>query len=86
MAFVLAARHTLRRNAVPIAVSLSATGLMLSRQPRMRLDSLPAASQPTVSQRMEYSTENQPKDFLDPWTIKQLSGGSLAGEITLFSC
>lgn len=76
MSTVRLCRGVLRRSAVPLGLSLSTGIFLVSRQKPMLLEAMPSrSSSPVTSRAIEESTE-----WLDPEVIRQLSGGSLAGE------
>lgn len=80
MATIAVCRGALRRNAVPLGLTLSTGVFLFSRQPPTRLDALPlptsrSSPAPAASRAVEDSRE-----WLNPELIRQLSGGSLAGQ------
>lgn len=72
-------RAALRRNALPLGVGLTSGFVLLHRQQPMRLDAI--AANPSANHRQFSVSSSQRKDRLNPEVIKQLSGGSLAGEM-----
>lgn len=78
MATIALCRGALRRHAMPLTLSLSTGAFLVCRQRPMRLDAMPATSRspsPTSSRVV-----NESDDWLNPQVIKELAGGSLAGE------
>lgn len=71
-------RGGLRRHALPLTLSMSAGLFLASRQKPIRLDAMPAASRSSSPVVDRAAAESE--DWLNPDVIKQLSGGSLAGE------
>lgn len=71
--------HTLRRTAFPISLGLGTSGLIaLHTHKPLRFDSVTTTTS-TQTRTLSSGREPKRKDFLDPDTVKQLSGGSLAG-------
>ncbi|KAK3692696.1 hypothetical protein B0T22DRAFT_22673 [Podospora appendiculata] len=82
MASLMVCRAALRRNAVPLSLSLgfvTGGGLLMARQRPLHLDTFPPLS---TSTRPVSNGPPPPKERLDSDIIKQLSGGSLSGFLT----
>lgn len=80
MATIALCRGALRRHAVPTGLVLSSGLYLASRQAPTRLDSLPYSRSSSLSSAPRVVDERSDEHWLDPEVIRQLSGGSLAGE------
>lgn len=80
MATIALVRGALRRHAVPATLALSSGLYLASRQPPMRMDALPARSSSSSPPPAPPRIVEETAGWLDPEIIRQLSGGSLAGE------
>lgn len=81
MATIAVCRGALRRNAVPLGLSLSTGIFLFSRQPPTRLDALPSFGSRSPSAPAASHAVEESKEWLNPEVIRQLSGGSLAGQL-----
>lgn len=80
MATIALVRGALRRHAVPTTLALSSGLYLASRQRPIRLDALPARSSSSSPPPAPPRVVEETAGWLNPEVIRQLSGGSLAGE------
>lgn len=80
MATIAFCRGALRRHAVPTALALSSGLYLVGRQPPTRLDALVRSPSPPAAAASRAAGERPGVGWLDPEVVRQLSGGSLAGE------
>ncbi|PSR94590.1 hypothetical protein BD289DRAFT_451209 [Coniella lustricola] len=78
MATIALCRGALRRNAIPLTLTMSTGAVLASRQRPMRMDGLSGTPTSSASPTIERA-EVKSNEWLSPAVIKQLSQGSLAG-------